>query len=73
MLLSRRGIGLHMAVHDGDPRLPRLLDPSVRIDELPQRRWLGLHTVQAPATMWGAIPAGHGKVVWATIRSWRRR
>ncbi|WP_161952597.1 ATP-binding protein [Actinoplanes sp. TFC3] len=70
LTLSRRGQGLHLVVRDGDPRLPRihpLDDPTCEV------RGRGLHTVHATATAWGAMPSRTGgKVVWATIWSWRR-
>ncbi|MEV6345235.1 ATP-binding protein [Actinoplanes sp. NPDC051851] len=57
VMLSRRGSGLHVAVRDEDPRVPRLAGGSGS----------GLHVVHAAATSWGAMPCGTGKVVWATI------
>ncbi|AGL17658.1 ATP-binding protein [Actinoplanes sp. N902-109] len=72
MLLSRRGCGLHLAVRDGDPRLPQLCDLARRPGEPLTVRGRGLHTVHAVATLWGSMPSGSGKVVWATVRPWRR-
>ncbi|GAA4606462.1 hypothetical protein BJY16_005844 [Actinoplanes octamycinicus] len=74
VIVSRRGNGLHLAVGDGDPRLPRLLDgfPALPDGAVPQRG-SGLHVVHAAATLWGAMPTHDGKVVWATIRPWTRR
>ncbi|MFF0379464.1 ATP-binding protein [Actinoplanes missouriensis] len=73
VILSRRGDGLHIAVRDDNPCLPQLRDdpPNLR-DTPPFRRGTGLHVVHAAATAWGAMPTTHGKVVWATLRSWAR-
>ena len=64
VILTRRGNGLHLAVCDGDPRLPRLLE---RASSRPDARWedpgLGLRTVHRVATIWGAMPTATGKVV----------
>ncbi|BCJ39413.1 hypothetical protein GCM10010168_63390 [Actinoplanes ianthinogenes] len=74
MVLSRRGDGLHLAVGDGSPRLPQLLDGFPALpDGAPPRRGSGLHVVHAAATLWGAMPTREGKVVWATVRPWTRR
>ncbi|MBG0561305.1 ATP-binding protein [Actinoplanes aureus] len=67
VFLSRRGDGLHMAVLDGEPRLPRRLDVHPPSVPLPPRG-LGLATVHAAASVWGAMPTPDGKAVWATIR-----
>jgi hypothetical protein len=72
VLLSRRGTGLHLAVRDGEPRLPYLRDLTTGDGRHLQERGRGLHTVHAAASMWGSMPSGHGKVIWATIQSWRR-
>ena len=67
--VSRRGSGLHLSVHDGDPRLPRLLDPAHALDGVTgSERGQGLQTVHAEAVAWGAMPTRVGKVVWATVR-----
>jgi hypothetical protein len=74
VMVSRRADGLHLAVRDGDPRLPRLPEGfPVLADPRESPRGSGLHVVHAAATLWGAIPAADGKVVWATIRPWARR
>jgi anti-sigma regulatory factor (Ser/Thr protein kinase) len=70
IVLSRRGAGLHMAVFDGDRRIPQLRrlappHPGLPLDE----RGRGLRTVHATATVWGAMPTPDGKVVWATVRT----
>lgn len=67
--VARRGDGLHLVVADGDPRLPRLVEPA---DHPPGRLWetrgQGLRTVRAAAAAWGALPTADGKLVWATVR-----
>jgi hypothetical protein len=70
----RRGTGLHVSVRDGDPRLPFLRDaesadggPSI------QMRGHGLRIVDVLSSAWGAMATRDGKMVWATIRSCRRR
>lgn len=73
VFVSRRGDGLHLAVRDGDPRLPQRLDvPPARPGSLPSRG-LGLAAVHAAASVWGAMPTTGGKAVWATIRPSTRR
>ncbi|BCY15027.1 ATP-binding protein [Actinoplanes sp. L3-i22] len=72
VVVSRRGPGLHLSVADGSPVLPRLLRlthplPGQPLDE----RGRGLRTVHETAELWGAEPAGDGKVVWATVRDRR--
>jgi hypothetical protein len=62
LVVSRRGSGVHVCVHDGDDRPPRLLPVT---DGAPRR---GLHVVQAAALFWGSIPSSSGKVVWALIQ-----
>jgi anti-sigma regulatory factor (Ser/Thr protein kinase) len=69
VVVSRRGTGLHLAVSDRDPRLPRLLRMAPpRPDRPLDERGRGLRTVHATATGWGAMPTPDGKVVWATVR-----
>ncbi|GAA1599742.1 ATP-binding protein [Actinoplanes couchii] len=69
VVVSRRGSGLHLTVADGNPRLPRVMRPSRPRPDLPlDERGRGLRAVQEAATLWGAVPAETGKVVWATIR-----
>jgi len=70
IILSRRGTGLHMAVFDGDRRMPQLRalappQPGLPLDE----RGRGLQTVHATATVWGAMSTPDGKMVWATVRT----
>lgn len=68
--VSKRGDGLHLAVADLDPRLPRLLDPALVDPDRPlDERGHGLWAVHAAAAVWGAMPTRDGKVVWATLRS----
>ena len=64
LTMSLRGRGLHLAVHDGDHRLPRL--PAAG------RTVRGLRMVESRASAWGATPTRDGKVVWALVRSTRR-
>jgi signal transduction histidine kinase len=66
--ISRRGRGLHLSVRDGDPRLPRLLNPNSRTGgDTDNERGHGLQAVNAHAVAWGAMPTRVGKVVWATV------
>ncbi|MET0414456.1 MAG: ATP-binding protein [Actinoplanes sp.] len=69
VLVSRRAEGLHLIVADGDPRLPCLLPPWPAPGSSPRAvdRGHGLRLVDAAATVWGAMPAGDGKMVWATL------
>ncbi|MFC3382092.1 ATP-binding protein [Couchioplanes azureus] len=69
LTVSRRGPGLYLAVHDDDPRLPRLLSPSRHEPGTPVlARGHGLRVVHVAASAWGARNDRGGKVVWATIR-----
>ena len=73
VVVTRRGPGLHLAVADGDPRLPQLLRPAwPRADRPLDERGSGLRAVHATAALWGTLPADGGKVVWATIQPDRR-
>jgi anti-sigma regulatory factor (Ser/Thr protein kinase) len=71
VVVTRRGAGLHLAVADGDPRLPRVLTRTnrPRRDVPLDERGRGLRAVQETASMWGAVPTETGKIVWATIRA----
>lgn len=60
--ISLRGPYLHIAVQDGDTRLPVPADPAV--EALAGR---GLALVEAMATHWGTLPIEGGKVVWALL------
>jgi hypothetical protein len=65
----RRGSGIHLSVHDGDPRLPRLLDaPPGAGGGAGDERGRGLRIVDARSTAWGAMTTRSGKMVWATLR-----
>nr|BFE73716.1 hypothetical protein GCM10020092_070170 [Actinoplanes digitatis] len=68
--VRRRGGGLHLAVSDGDPRLPSLLDPPPPGRSAPdgRGRGRGLRAVHAATIAWGALPTATGKVVWAVPR-----
>jgi anti-sigma regulatory factor (Ser/Thr protein kinase) len=70
----RRGTGIYLAVQDGDPRLPRLVDQhdSRSPDSHPpEGRGRGLWRVHHQASAWGARPAQDGKVVWAVMQPLR--
>ena len=62
----RRGPGLHLSVHDRDPRLPRLLERTTG------ERGRGLRTVDGKSAAWGAMTTHDGKMVWATLRTRRQ-
>ncbi|MCO8271073.1 ATP-binding protein [Actinoplanes sp. TRM 88003] len=68
VIVVRRGVGLHLMVCDGDPRLPRVIDQT---KEPPGSLWdlrgQGLRIVRTAAAAWGALPTRDGKMVWATI------
>jgi anti-sigma regulatory factor (Ser/Thr protein kinase) len=69
VVVSRRGAGLHLAVADGDHRLPELRPPvAPRPGQPLDERGRGLRIVHTTATVWGAMPTADGKVVWATLR-----
>lgn len=62
--VSRFGPRLRIAVRDGSPIMPRMLDPAP--DSLHGR---GLHIVRRLSSSFGVSPAAPtGKVVWATFR-----
>lgn len=63
LTLSLRGDRLHLAVHDGDRRLPCLPEPG--------SGGHGLRMVDSQAGAWGATPAPDGKVVWAIVQARR--
>ncbi|MBG0561291.1 ATP-binding protein [Actinoplanes aureus] len=67
--ITRRWNGLHLAVADGDPRLPRLrVMARVRRDAPLDERGRGLRVVQAAANGWGVLRTPAGKVVWAVVQ-----
>ncbi|MFI5936868.1 ATP-binding protein [Actinoplanes sp. NPDC051494] len=67
--VSRRGSGLHLAVRDRNPTLPRMLKMAPIVDGGPlDERGRGLRVVHADTLAWGAMPTSGGKLVWATIR-----
>jgi hypothetical protein len=72
LTMSLRGTRLHLAVRDGDRRLPYLLD-SVAAGQgpIPAGRGKGLRMVAAQACAWGAVPTVDGKVVWAMVQNRR--
>jgi len=70
--VSRRARGLHLAIRDGNPDMPRMRTPAPIDSGAPlDERGQGLRLVNATADAWGALPAhdGGGKVVWATVRT----
>lgn len=72
--VSRRGQALHVAVRDGSPDLPRLLEPLPVVPGEPlNERGQGLRLVHAGSTAWGAMPTSNGKVVWAVLGQRDRR
>jgi anti-sigma regulatory factor (Ser/Thr protein kinase) len=68
--VRRRPGGLHLAVCDGNARLPRLRHDSGEAAD-PRGAGHGLQIVDALAMCWGAISTRDGKMVWATMRSHR--
>ena len=65
--VTRRPSGMHLAVYDRRPALPRL-PVSVRGDPgEPERYGRGLHLVHAVTTAWGALPTRDGKMTWAIL------
>jgi anti-sigma regulatory factor (Ser/Thr protein kinase) len=70
LTVSLRGPGLHLAVRDGSPAPPRLLDLAAPVPGRPlDERGQGLRVVEADSIAWGSVPAVDGKVVWATIQA----
>jgi hypothetical protein len=65
---SRRGTVLHLAVEDGDPARPAIIEPRARAEAPLEIRGNGLRIVAGTATGWGTTPTVGGKVVWATLR-----
>ena len=63
LLVSRRRDGVHIAVCDEDPALPRVPEH----DEVLHLRGRGLILIEAITHCWGAMPTATGKVVWATL------
>ena len=55
------GGALHVEVHDTDPTLPTLIEPT----DVGGR---GLRILEALADEWGTAPTETGKVVWATFQ-----
>lgn len=66
--VSVRGPLLHLAVHDHDPRLPRLVEAGPGpAGQAVLARGCGLRVVAEAATGFGALPCSDGKTVWATL------
>jgi hypothetical protein len=68
----RRRNGLHLTVHDGDARLPRMWPPTRTDEARAPSGDHGLHIVDTLSAAWGALSTTEGKLVWATMRSCRR-
>ena len=69
LTMSLRGSCLHLAVRDGDRRLPNLLDTGAADQGTTStRRGVGLRMVDSRAYAWGAGPTRDGKVVWAMLQ-----
>jgi hypothetical protein len=68
--VSRRAAGIHLTVSDGNPLLPTMLSPLPPGRPVAAEGGRGLLAVHATASLWGAMPAGAGKVVWATLLPW---
>ncbi|MFI7602500.1 ATP-binding protein [Actinoplanes sp. NPDC049681] len=64
--VTRLPSGVHLAVYDGDPRLPRLRRSGRKPGDITESG-LGLRVLHHAATAWGALPTNAGKMVWATI------
>ncbi|GGQ40326.1 ATP-binding protein [Couchioplanes azureus] len=64
--VTRQRTGVHLAVGDGDPRLPRMRRFEGRREI--QDPGLGLELVHMLSAAWGALPTRTGKVVWATVK-----
>ncbi|MEV6305748.1 ATP-binding protein [Actinoplanes sp. NPDC051861] len=65
LLVARRGDGLHIAVADRSPHLPR---PRERNGPDLKEGGRGLQIVHRLSAVWGAMPIDDGKVVWATVQ-----
>jgi anti-anti-sigma factor len=65
---------LRIAVRDGSPTMPRPVDtrPPTR-DVPPPETGRGLRLVEITSTYWGATRIPGGKIVWALLRTNRRR
>jgi hypothetical protein len=70
LTVTRRGDGIHLAVADLDPRLPRM--PPARAATPADHRDTGLRAVRAHATVAGVRPTRTGKMVWAVLQPARR-
>ncbi len=64
-LLLRLGRGgVRVAVHDGDPTLPEVVEGPGDLDREGGR---GLFLVAATAQRWGCLSGTHDKIVWAEV------
>jgi anti-sigma regulatory factor (Ser/Thr protein kinase) len=71
--VRRRDTTLHLSVCDEDARFPRLRPPRAPQPGPPQsERRHGLLIVETLSAAWGVVPTRTGKMVWATMRSYRR-
>lgn len=71
LTVTRRGDGIHLAVADLDPRLPRM--PPALPTTPADHRDTGLRAVRAHSTVAGAQRTRKGKVVWAVLLPAYRR
>ncbi|MDT4990294.1 MAG: hypothetical protein QOH97_186 [Actinoplanes sp.] len=71
--VRRRDTTLHVSVCDNDPRFPHLRHPrEPQPGPAQSERRHGLLIVETLSAAWGVIPTRTGKMVWATMRSYRR-
>ena len=74
LTVTLRGHYLCVAVRDGSPVMPRLLEPVPHDPAAPlDIRGYGLRMLGNEAHSWGAEATTDGKVVWATLRAGARR
>jgi anti-sigma regulatory factor (Ser/Thr protein kinase) len=66
--VTLRGRFLCLAVGDGSPVMPQMVDPAPHDPRAPlDLRGYGLRMVANVAHSWGAEATTNGKVVWATL------
>ena len=70
VVVSRRGLMIHLSVADRSAAPPRLLKLARPRRGRPlDERGRGLHVVAAMSVTWGWLPTRTGKVVWATVQA----